>query len=326
MKRTSEQVTRLLVAIFLVGIVAFPVVAWARTTLIHASMAETGGWSPDVIRGNLGQPLHLRFTSDDVMHGFAVGQMDMQAVDIEPGKVSEVTLSFDKPGIYTFYCTRWCGMNHWRMRGTIEISDASEAPTQGSNLEIPLFVSLGLNLDAPHPAEAWPASKPSAQRGMELIQGADIDTYSSTYQSTSPAGMFEKLSTSGWSESQRWDAVAAIWQTNTSTEGLAEGRRLFAQNCAACHGENGDGNGVFAGQLEAAGMASGQGMAGSQDMRMTRPADLTRPDLLGASPALLQGKLLRGGMGTGMPMWGSIFTDEQLWNLVAYLYSFHYEP
>lgn len=34
------------------------------------------------------------------------------------------------------------------------------------------------------------------------------------------------------------------------------------------------------------------------------------------------GKLVRGGMGTGMPYWGSIFTDEELWALVDYVRSF----
>jgi len=29
-------------------------------------------------------------------------------------------------------------------------------------------------------------------------------------------------------------------------------------------------------------------------------------------------------MGTGMPMWGSIFTEEQIWDLIAYLYSFQF--
>jgi mono/diheme cytochrome c family protein len=46
------------------------------------------------------------------------------------------------------------------------------------------------------------------------------------------------------------------------------------------------------------------------------PADFTDPKrMLGASPAILEGKILRGGMGTGMPMWGSIFTEEQIWDL-----------
>jgi mono/diheme cytochrome c family protein len=54
------------------------------------------------------------------------------------------------------------------------------------------------------------------------------------------------------------------------------------------------------------------------------PSDLTRPDLLGASPALLHGKVVRGGMGTGMPSWGAIYTDAEAWAIVWYLYAFQF--
>lgn len=63
-------------------------------------------------------------------------------------------------------------------------------------------------------------------------------------------------------------------------------------------------------------------------MMIQRPANFTDAKrMLGASPALLEGKFLRGGMGTGMPAWGPIFTEEQAWHLVEALYSFqfHYE-
>ena len=67
-------------------------------------------------------------------------------------------------------------------------------------------------------------------------------------------------------------------------------------------------------------------MEGAMDMVMQNPVDFIDPRrMLGASPALLHGKILRGGMGTGMPMWGSIFTEQQTWDLVAYLYSFQFE-
>ncbi len=121
-------------------------------------------------------------------------------------------------------------------------------------------------------------------------------------------------------ESQRWDVVAYIWQSNATPESLANGKRLYAQNCAACHGENGAGDGVLAEKVAA---EFGKGLAGMND---SHPVDFTDAKrMLGASPALLHGKILRGGMGTGMPMWGSIFTDEQIWNLVAYLYAFQFE-
>lgn len=59
---------------------------------------------------------------------------------------------------------------------------------------------------------------------------------------------------------------------------------------------------------------------------MQAPADLSDAERIpSASPGLLEGKILRGGMGTGMPMWGSILTQEQIWDVVAYLYSFQFE-
>jgi mono/diheme cytochrome c family protein len=61
-------------------------------------------------------------------------------------------------------------------------------------------------------------------------------------------------------------------------------------------------------------------------MPLQGPADLADPArMLAASPALLQGKILRGGMGTGMPSWGPIFTDGQTWDLVSYLYTLQFE-
>jgi mono/diheme cytochrome c family protein len=67
-------------------------------------------------------------------------------------------------------------------------------------------------------------------------------------------------------------------------------------------------------------------MSSAQDMVMQTPATFADPQrMLGASPALLQGKILRGGMGTGMPMWGSIYTEEQIWNIISYLYTFQFD-
>ncbi len=322
MKR-SELISRLLITAGILLVIGVPLFFWTRTPLIHARIAEDGGWSPDVIKAEVGQPLHLNLTSDDVIHGFAVGQMDMESVDVLPGKVADVTLNFDKPGIYTFFCTRWCGLNHWRMRGTIEVEGASDSPEDGSP---PLYVSLDLNLDAPHNAPVIPGSQPSAINGQKLAAILPIDQSAETYRTHSPYQVFDELNNMSLTETQRWDVVAYIWQTNTTPESLAKGRKLYDQNCAACHGENGAGDGVFADDLAIVGESSLQTMSGVEDMMMQSPVDFTNPSrMLGASPALLQGKILRGGMGTGMPMWGSIFTEEQIWDLVAYLYSFQFE-
>jgi mono/diheme cytochrome c family protein len=142
----------------------------------------------------------------------------------------------------------------------------------------------------------------------------------------SPYVAFDELNSTSLTDQQRWDVVAYLWRSNTAPESLAIGKQLYSQNCAACHGENGGGDGVFTDDLAIAGKASLQTMQGATNMLMQTPVDFTDPRrMLGASPALLQGKILRGGMGTGMPMWGSIFTEEQIWDLIAYLYSFQFE-
>ncbi len=311
MKR-SELISRILITVAIVGAVGTPLYFWSRTPIIHAHIAEDGGWSPDVIKANVNEPLNLKLTSDDVVHGFAVGQMDMQSVDVLPGKVTDITLTFDKPGIYTFFCTRWCGLNHWRMRGTIEVRGSSSDPVPAS---APLYVTLDLDIDAPHDAPLVPISQPSALRGEQMAVNIPISDSPEYYRAHSPYQVFDELSSTSLTEIQRWDVTAYIWQSNTTKASLASGEQLYAQNCAACHGENGAGDGVFADDLAASGEASMQTMTGADNMMMQSPVDFTNPTrMLGTSPALLQGKILRGGMGTGMPMWGSIFTEEQIWD------------
>ena len=321
MKR-SELLARFLVIATVLVSVAVPLLLWLRTPLIHARIPEDGGWIPDVLRAQVGMPLRLRLTSDDVVHGFAVGQMDMEGADVAPGKVTNLGLLFDKPGTYTFYCTRQCGVNHWRMRGTIEVTGGNAAPEEVSP---PLYLTLGLDIDAPHESPVVPDGKPSALRGRHIAADLPTDRSAEYYRGNSPYQAFAGLDDTGLTESQRWDVVAATWAANTTPEALARGQQLYSQNCAACHGETGAGDGVFADDLASASDAAAEPMAGAHDMAGRTPAVLSNPvTILGASPALLQGKILRGGMGTGMPMWGSIFSEEQVWDLVAYIYSLHF--
>lgn len=333
----KENLARLLLAVGLLIGLALPFAGrWLqssfspRTIELHARMPEDGGWKPDVLRATAGLPLRLRLISDDVVHGFAVGQMHLPPIDLLPGEVKEISLTFDHPGTYTFYCTRWCGPNHWRMRGVIEVSGPGQTPISGPSL--PLWVRLGLDLDAPHPAAVLPEIKPAAKRGMDLLAELEEDglTFNQDYyRSHAPAKVWQELRANPFlkdrSDAQLWDMVAAIWQQNTDSQSLAEGQKLYAANCAACHGQQGAGDGVFA-QKPPPDKTANQGMPAGRDHQLKAPADFTdSASMLGASPALLQGKILRGGMGTGMPMWGTIFTQKQTWDLVAYLFSFQFE-
>ena len=121
-----------------------------------------------------------------------------------------------------------------------------------------------------------------------------------------------------------WDAVAYLWSRQTTPEKLAEAKKLYATNCAACHGEAGKGDGVMVEDLPL--FHPGHAMTAGEEMVLSAPQDFTDPRLLlGASPALLEGKMLRGGMGTGMPYWGPIFTPDQMDAVTAYLYTFAME-
>ena len=163
MKR-PEILIRILIPAAILMVIGAPLFIWMNTPLVHAKMAENGGWSPDVLQATVGEPLVLHLTSDDVTHGFAIAGMPMQSVDVLPGKVTDVTLNFDKPGTYTFYCTRWCGINHWKMRGAIEVTGAS--PGAPAVLTPPLYVSLGIDLNSPHNSPLLPLQRPSVDIGV----------------------------------------------------------------------------------------------------------------------------------------------------------------
>lgn len=288
---------------------------------IHARMPENGGWSLETIQARVGQPIKLRLTSDDVVHGLSIGQSDQAEVVIKPGEWSETTLVFDQPGRYIYYCTRWCGKNHWRMRGTIEVSGPGPTETQSAQ---PLYVQLGLDIDAPHHAQVVPAEPPSVENGAALASRLpEYALTQDTYQTHSPAQLYIRLrdeaALSDLNENALWDMVAFVWSRQATPERMAAAAQRFAKNCAACHGETGKGDGVIVVGLPAFDHTGG--MHG-----VSRPPDFTDPHLLlGASPAILEGKLIRGGMGTGMPYWGPIFTEEQIDDLVAYVYTFAWQ-
>lgn len=325
-----ERAARLLLLLLLLGVpgitLAARQTARSHAVEIHALMPEDGGWLPGDLTAEVGQPLHLHLTSDDVVHGFAVGRMEGPPVDVNPGQMTELTLTFEEPGVYTYYCTRWCGANHWRMRGTIKVGGGQPADTGDSHP--PLFVELGIDLDASHQAAVVPAAPPSPLQGQAIasqLPAGALSTYLSRdlYLTQSPEQVWRQLGEdpllNELTGSQRWDLVAMIWQAMISSENTAVAAPLYSQQCAACHGRGGAGDGIM---LSDAGMYSMADQMGDDAMLN---ADFTDPgQMLGASSALLYGKIARGGMGTGMPNWGTIYTDEQIWALVDYLWSFQF--
>jgi mono/diheme cytochrome c family protein len=208
------------------------------------------------------------------------------------------------------------------MHGVIEVSAAPGAAPLATDTPAPqpLYLQLGLDIDAPHPAEAGPQLPPVAARGASLAGQLPAWARSrEAYLTSSPAGMWQRLRTEAslgrLSDQQLWDAVAWIW-TQPAQE-IQAGEEIYRSDCLACHGQEGQGDGVMLRDLSP--LEDHTQMGG----QLVRPPDFSDPSvLLGASPARLEGKILRGGMGTGMPYWGPILDDEQVAAVIRYLYTF----
>ncbi|GAB4532982.1 MAG: hypothetical protein Kow0063_14300 [Anaerolineae bacterium] len=305
-----------------------PALADVRTIDIVAAAPEAGGFQPDAIRIPAGERVRLRFSVPDVTHGIAIGPgLGLDLGHVDPGQVREVELTFSRPGRYTLYCNSWCSPNHWRMRGVIEVYDpANPDGVPVGDVSDPVLESLsarGVDIDASHEATVTPARPPSSVRGAGIVEelgdrlplGLADPAWRRIH---SPVEAWESLLEVGLSEDQAWDAVAYLWLSETEPERLQIASALYARNCAACHGESGDGQGPGADALA----AQRDNSQGAMSM-ISEPTDFADPKtMLGGSSDVYYARLRRGGMGTGMPSFGSIFTPEETWALVDYLWTF----
>ncbi|CAG0948232.1 Cytochrome c oxidase subunit 2 [Anaerolineae bacterium] len=288
-----------------------------RVIALTANAPTNGGWSPDTLRVNLGERVRLRISSPDVVHGFEIPALGITIDEILPGHVEQVEFVATRAGHFPFTCTRWCSVDHWRMRGVIEVIDPANPNPPPQKFAPPLYQELKIDIDAMHPAQNTPAQKPSATRGASSSISVTTDT-----RTQSPSAVFAKLrgdaKLESYDDSQLWDALAFAWKRASGDAAIERGRKLYARDCAACHGETGKGDGPAGRNLP--------GMA-AMDATMRRgPANFTdATQMLGASDVLLQGKILRGGMGTGMPEWRTLYTDQEMWDTISFLRSFVFD-
>lgn len=91
-------------------------------------------------------------------------------------------------------------------------------------------------------------------------------------------------------------------------ENRAAGKSLFLRKCASCHG------------------TPHEGAADRADFFRPPAPDFTAPRYAGADPAYLYYRIESGknaepyrSRGSVMPAWGPHLSDEQIWQLVAYL-------
>ena len=69
-----------------------------------------------------GVPVILALTSLDVVHGFNAPGLGIRA-DVLPGQITRVRLVPDKVGRFDYRCDHFCGLGHWKVKGTIVVQD-----------------------------------------------------------------------------------------------------------------------------------------------------------------------------------------------------------
>jgi heme/copper-type cytochrome/quinol oxidase subunit 2 len=98
---------------------------------VHAEAAApvevllaAGKWyyRPAKLRLDVDQPYRFRMMALDISHGASIqfgngGRM----LRLRPGQLTEMNITFSKPGRYLIHCTVYCGMVHDYMQATIEV-------------------------------------------------------------------------------------------------------------------------------------------------------------------------------------------------------------
>jgi cbb3-type cytochrome oxidase cytochrome c subunit len=101
---------------------------------------------------------------------------------------------------------------------------------------------------------------------------------------------------------EEYKAALARKKVDTNADASANaGRGIYTQNCAACHGMEGLGNGPNAISLE------------------KKPANFSRPFYKQYPDEFWFYRVTEGVVGTRMPRFGETLSEEQRWYLVAYL-------
>ena len=105
---------------------------------------------------------------------------------------------------------------------------------------------------------------------------------------------------------QKWDVAAYAYTLSVSTEMLTQGQALYAQNCAACHGESGRGDGP-----QAAGLSA-------------RPANLAvQARMVNQSDADLVATI-SSGVGSIMPGFAEQLSEAERWALAGFVRTFSF--
>ena len=116
--------TILLAGVCEIGLVGVP----AMTNLIHASdnpkvieiTAKKFEFTPNEITLKKGEPVILRLTSSDRVHGFMSKPLKIDT-DIPDDTTKDVAVTPDTAGDFTVICDHYCGTGHGNMKMKVTV-------------------------------------------------------------------------------------------------------------------------------------------------------------------------------------------------------------
>jgi len=107
---------------------------------------------------------------------------------------------------------------------------------------------------------------------------------------------------------QRWDVVAYAMSLSISDNIVSQGKALYDQKCASCHGVSGNGQGSDAAALSA------------------QPKDFTKQSFMAQVSSASLYQSITAGITPDMPAYTGTLDDPQRWALVGYLRSLTFAP
>jgi cytochrome c oxidase subunit 2 len=87
---------------------------------VIAISAKKFAFTPSVITLKKGEPVILRLTSADRVHGFMSKPLKIDT-DIAAGKTTDVTVTPSSAGNFTVICDHYCGTGHGNMKMKVAV-------------------------------------------------------------------------------------------------------------------------------------------------------------------------------------------------------------
>lgn len=174
----------------------------------EARYPESGAVTANEIHIPAGRPTRLRLTSNDVIHSLWIPRLHGK-LDLTPGRVTELVLRPEEPGIYRGFCAEFCGPQHALMGLRVvaqppeefdrwlaeNAAPAAALPFAAAGEGTPvvrgagLFVAYRCNLCHRVRGAAFPA--PVEDVGPDLTHVASRETLAALTLENSPGNMAE---------------------------------------------------------------------------------------------------------------------------------------